>query len=190
MPLNRTKMVRVICLDEEVPCSLVPCGVCFTTMFHNECFELYRRTKNTCPTCKATYVPIRTPAVQQTVEEERVARRFPFYHTCMVTQFLVLIFTVAFMPRKDLFEFWTLLLTILFLTCLNVFERVPSAYVFFTICAGMSTACTITNTILFNHKPIYIVYSVTTTANCCLHAVSTRRGQRIHPVQNDDASRR
>lgn len=191
-------MVCVICLDEEVPCELTPCRVCFSTKFHTECFENYRRTRNVCPTCKGAYEPLPTPELAPTLtidpidNEEEPRRRIQnsdVYHTCMVVQFLVLIFTLAFTPRKDKFEFWTLFLTVLFLTSMHMFERVQSACIFFTICAGITTSCTVINTILFNHNPLYISYACMTCFNRGVYTtwMLCHPPHQIHPVQSNDA---
>lgn len=198
-------MACVICLDEEVPSTMTPCSTCFNTKFHDECFENYRRTKNACPTCKKQYaqIPVEEPEDDERITELAGIRAVLYenthivlsdaYRTCLFVQFLILIVTLAFVPYTDPFGFISLLLTILFLAWMHVFERVPPAYVFCAICAGICTACVVNNTIMFNHDPIYIAYIGLTCMNAGVYFIrvlSREHRNQIHPVQNDDASPR
>lgn len=202
-------MACVICLDEEVPSTMIPCSTCFNTKFHEECLDKYRRTKNACPTCKQDYPPrIPDDPVGSTEEETEQDSRMTelegirhviyehtrivmtdAYRTCLFSQFLIIIVTLAFVSRTDLFGFLTLLLTILFLAWMHVFERVPRAYVFCAICAGITTVCTFLNTLLYNADPIYISYTGLTMMNRGIYGIREfmSRHHRVHPVQNDDA---
>jgi hypothetical protein len=172
------KMVCVICLDEEVPSTITPCRVCFNVKFHEYCLEAYRRTNNVCPTCKEPYGPIihttLLPITQTepSEQEEDSCVHVDMYFVFIVTQFLILIFTLAVMSRKDLFQFWTLLLTLLFMTCMVVFdERARTVSMFFRICAGITAVCTIINTVLYNHDPISIAYVGLTCMNRSVYAL-------------------
>lgn len=193
-------MVCVICLDEEVSCELTPCKVCFSTKFHTDCFRDYINTQNVCPTCKSPYAPAQNAQAAERIEleEDVVAvqhtrpciRTSDVYHTCMVTQFLMLIVTLAFTPRKDQFEFWTLLLTIMFLVSMHMLDRVVSLYSFLAVCAWITTSCNLIHIILYNHKPIYIAYVVMTCINQAVYAtwiLCHHPRPRIHPVQTDGA---
>lgn len=193
-------MVCVICLDEEIPTDMTPCDVCFNTKFHEECFDAYRRTRDVCPTCKKKYEQVSS---QRSSSDEMHVTELVFFdnvrvvfsnakRTWLFVQVVIIILTLAFVPRKDRLEFWTLVLTFLFLTWMHVFERVPSAHVFFAICSGICLACTVSNTILFNQDSIYVAYVGLTCMNGGIYAIRAlsrdTQNHQIHPEQSAGAS--
>jgi len=162
-------MTCVICLDEEVPSTITPCKTCFNVRFHETCLQAYRRTNNVCPTCKNPY-EYKTvfQTTQEDEEEEVCCIQVDMYFVCTITQMFILIFTLAFVSRTDLFQFWTLMLTLLFVACRCTFE---CARMTTTICAGITTACTLLNTVVYNHDPICIAYAGLTFMNMGVYAI-------------------
>jgi hypothetical protein len=190
-------MACVICLDEEVPTDTAPCKTCFSVKFHKTCLQEYKRSKDTCPTCKAPFeveqVPDEPPGEQpleRISEHEHIVRRIredthaifsEAYRTAMFFQLLLILVTIAFVPHKHKFSFASLLVTFLTLVWAHVFERVDSFVVTFRLLAAMSWSMTASNTIIFDQSAPMVAYVILSCVNVFVYMCRKRPSASVQP---------
>ncbi len=185
-------MACVICLDEEIPGDVVPCKTCFGVKFHETCLQEYKRNKQVCPTCKAPFEHVQEPESQRISEQEHIIGRIrddscviltDAYRTAVFFQFMLMMVTIAFVPRHQTMTFASLLVTMLALVWSQVFDGVASLFVAFRLLAAMGWSLTAVNTIIYDQSVLMIAYVCLSCANMLVYIVRHSMRTNVASVQ-------
>jgi hypothetical protein len=177
-------MVCVICLDEESPAQQVPCKTCFGVEFHETCLQEYKRTKEVCPTCKTPFFEESHAQQPPPPEEELVVHcscRSDVYRTSVVFQFFLICFTLAFVPHGHKLTLAGLFATLLALVLAHVFERVDTWMMTFRMLGGMAWSLTASNTVIYDHSVLMIVYVTLSCVNLFVYVLFKGSSASVQP---------
>lgn len=190
--LHNIPMPCIICLNEEMPGDVNPCKTCFGIEFHETCLQEYKRTKQVCPTCKTPFEAEEQPQLERTSEGEHVIRRIQedthviltdAYRSAVFFQLMLMIVTVAFVPRKEKMTFASLLVTMLALVWAHVFERVDRLMVIFRVLAAMGWSLTAVNTGMYDQSALMVTYVCLSCVNALVYVVRHSTSTNVVSVQ-------